>query len=143
MADVITEAGFLPPCRCGVMRLEIGSHRITCRHCGASTGQCPDRAEATRRWVGMMAPGELRRHLKSMREAPRDGTMILLYVRQPRHAWDESGKPQLTLGCNMRDNYADDVWRMAGWDWRRDRICEGDGQPIGWLPLPLIEREAE
>lgn len=143
MADVITEAGFPPPCRCGAQRLEIGSHRISCRHCGASSGQCDEVGEATRRWVAMMQTSALRHRLRPMSEAPRDGTIVLLHVEQEHHAWDESGGPQLTIACNMRDHDEEDVWHMAGWDWCHDCVCEGDGQPIGWLPLPLIEGEAE
>lgn len=75
MTDEIERVMSLPPCRCGVVRLDATTLRIICRHCGASTGQCPDMAEATRRWGAMMQPEALRHRLRPMSEAPRDGTI--------------------------------------------------------------------
>lgn len=137
MADAVMS---LPPCRCGVVRLDASALRIICRHCGASTGQCQDMDEATRRWVAMMQPEALRHRLRPMSEAPRDGTIIVLWVKGDDHPWDEAdGEAQPTIGCNLQEHTGEDTWQVAGWDWCADRICQGTGQPVGWLPAPLIE----
>ncbi len=69
-----------------------------------------------------------------MDTAPRDGTMIRLLVRFTEHS-TEDAEQAWTIGANGFDNDGEDVWKFAGWCWTHDHFTEGQGMPIGWLPM--------
>lgn len=122
MTDEIERVMLLPPCRCGVVRMDASGLRIICRHCGASTGQCQDMDEATRRWVAMMEPDALRHRLRPMSEAMEDETVLLRWAGIWVIGWRDGGD-------YVQHQESEDVYPLS--DYR------------GWLPLPLIEGEAE
>lgn len=77
--------------------------------------------------------------------APKDGTLVLLLMRGSDDAEDcggllEDAEIGRTVGAWMEDAHdgGGPAWSFAGWDWCHDRYVDGDGTPIGWLPLPLI-----
>lgn len=67
--------------------------------------------------------------------APKDGTLLRLLVDFERHATEDSAGPTPTIGANGCLNDGEDVWKFAGWDWGCDCFTEGEGVPVGWLPL--------
>lgn len=70
-----------------------------------------------------------------MASAPRDSTLVLLLVRFTNHPTDDA-EVAVTIGGNNQDNDDDAVWQFAGWCWEHDHFVDGEGEPIGWLPLP-------
>jgi hypothetical protein len=73
-----------------------------------------------------------------METAPRDGTMIRLLVEFTDHATEDCAGPAWTIGaCNDDEVMADERagWQFAGWCWTHDHFTEGEGRPIGWLPM--------
>lgn len=72
---------------------------------------------------------------KLMSTAPKDGTMLRLCVQFKNASFEDSNDPCWTIGFNSLDSTGEDRWQFAGWDWCHDVICEGDGQPIAWLPF--------
>ncbi len=73
--------------------------------------------------------------MNSIRSAPKDGRMLLLFVRFTDHS-TEDAEEAWTIGANNFANSGEDVWQFAGWCWTYDRFTEGQGEPIGWLPMP-------
>lgn len=67
--------------------------------------------------------------------APKDGTLLRLLVDFERHATEDSAGPAHTIGANSYLNDGEDVWKFSGWDWGCDCFTEGEGVPVGWLPL--------
>lgn len=72
-----------------------------------------------------------------MAAAPRDSTMLRLYVRFDENATDDlpEGACAATIGFNNFDNDGDDTWHIAGWCWSHDHFTEGKGTPVAWLPM--------
>jgi hypothetical protein len=104
----------------------------------------PAPAESSRALKAMRAEIERMRSLpgshgetvaRPMNTAPRDGTLLRLLVRFDEHSLDDSSEPQWTIGQNSKDHTEEDVWQFAGWCWEHDHFTEGEGTPIGWLPL--------
>lgn len=67
--------------------------------------------------------------------APKDNSLLILKVRFSRHSTDDE-KVCVTIGGNNELNDGVDRWQFAGWDWEQDCFTDGEGEPIGWLPLP-------
>lgn len=74
-----------------------------------------------------------------METAPRDGTLIRLLVDFTENATEDSDRAP-TIGSNSFDNTGLDEWDFAGWSWEQDCYTQGEGTPVGWLPM-LIESE--
>ena len=73
-----------------------------------------------------------------METAPRDGTMIRLLVDFTEHATEDTPEPAWTIGANNDANVGDDEregWKFAGWCWTHDHFTQGEGTPVGWLPM--------
>ncbi|WP_178080729.1 MULTISPECIES: hypothetical protein [unclassified Pseudomonas] len=70
-----------------------------------------------------------------MSTAPKTNTLVLLLVRFRDHPIDDQ-EVCVTIGANALSDTGLDSWQFAGWDWEQDRFREGEGEPIGWLPLP-------
>lgn len=70
-----------------------------------------------------------------MTSAPRDSTLVLLLVRFTNHPTADA-QVAVTIGGNNLDNDGQDLWQFAGWCWEHDHFVDGEGEPIGWLPLP-------
>lgn len=90
---------------------------------------------------------------RPMAEAPKDGTLVRLFVDYTEeanpeaiaeaeaqgYAWRphplEDEEAAWTLGHNNLANDGADRWQFAGWCWSQDHYTQGSGTPIGWLPL--------
>lgn len=77
--------------------------------------------------------------------APKDGTLIFLWVQSnpAEHGEDSNptedvGADELwrTIGFNQLDHTGDDDWFFAGWCWSHDHYTEGKGLPKFWAPIP-------
>ncbi len=69
-----------------------------------------------------------------MDTAPRDGTMVRLLVNFNDHATEDTAGPAWTIGAYPSDDESGG-WQFAGWCWTHDHFTEGEGTPIGWLPM--------
>jgi len=72
--------------------------------------------------------------------APRDGTMLRLWVRYPEGAsWTplDDARESWTIGFNNFDNTEEDRWQVVGWCWSHDHLVEAanDVEVLGWLPF--------
>lgn len=93
-----------------------GEFMLVCTACGAQENHDP-------KW-------------RDMATAPRDGTLIRLLVEFTEHATEDSeAMPSPTIGANSFDHTGEDVWQFAGWSWEQDCFTQGEGEPVGWLPL--------
>jgi len=73
---------------------------------------------------------------RPMETAPKDGTIVRLLVAFTEHPLQDTSDPIPTIGGNTFDNTeGDDVWQFAGWSWQQDCFTQGEGMPMGWLPL--------
>jgi hypothetical protein len=71
-----------------------------------------------------------------MEAAPKDGTIVRLLVKFTERSLEDSELPQTTIGANYsRNTQEDQDWQFAGWSWTGDCFSEGEGTPLGWLPL--------
>ena len=71
-----------------------------------------------------------------MESAPKDGTLVRLLVEFSHHATEDGEGPHPTIGSNTADNTGEDMgWQFAGWCWTQDRYTQGEGTPVGWLPM--------
>lgn len=70
-----------------------------------------------------------------MSTAPRDGTIVRLLVQFTDNATEDTVGPAWTIGGNTCEGTGENVWQFAGWNWEQDCFTEGDGTPIGWLPM--------
>ena len=81
----------------------------------------------------------------SVESAPKNGDLLILLVRGCEHHTEETrdGDANLfrTIGSNSLEHTGEDTWDLAGWDWNHDQFRAGEGQVIGWLPMPDIEVE--
>lgn len=81
---------------------------------------------------------------RPMDTAPTDGTMVRLLVDFTSNATEDTAGPAWTIGSNNDSNVMADErvgWQFAGWCWTHDHFTEGQGAPIGWLPL--LDSQAE
>lgn len=86
-----------------------------------------------------------------METAPRDGTLLRLLVRFTEHPIDDAAHdtPLPTIGANSFDNTGEDEWQVVGWCWTHDHFTQGQGTPVGWLPMvanqlpAAVETEAD
>lgn len=93
-----------------------GEFMLVCTACGAQENHDP-------KW-------------RDMANAPRDGTLVRLLVEFTEHATEDSdAMPCPTIGANSFDHTGEDVWQFAGWSWEQDCFTQGEGEPVGWLPL--------
>lgn len=95
-----------------------------CPVCNALRAQAAERAvPATEAWL-------------PMETAPKDGTLVRLLVEFENHATEDGEGPQPTIGSNTADNTGEDIgWQFAGWCWTHDCYTQGEGKPVGWLPM--------
>lgn len=70
-----------------------------------------------------------------MTSAPRDGTMLRLLVVFTDNATEDTAGACATIGANSFDASGDDEWKLAGWNWQQDCFTQGEGRPVGWLPM--------
>ena len=70
-----------------------------------------------------------------MSRAPRDGEMLRLLVDFTDNQIEDRPLPSWTIGANTFDANGIDEWQIAGWCWTHDHFTQGEGTPIGWLPL--------
>ena len=80
-------------------------------------------------------PQEVPETWRPMETAPRDGTMVRLLVEFEDHATEDTEGPAPTIGANSFGDTGEDRWRFAGWCWTHDHFTEGEGTPVGWLPM--------
>lgn len=73
---------------------------------------------------------------RPMDTAPRDGQMLRLLVQFTSHPTEDEGLAP-TIGSNNLENDEVDEWKFAGWCWTHDHFVDGEGEPIGWLPMLL------
>ncbi len=75
-----------------------------------------------------------------MDAAPKDGTHVFLLVEFEDHAMEDATGPQLTIGSNTSENDGGpDEWQFAGWNWEHDCYTQGVGNPVGWLPMTVLQ----
>ncbi|HGM5918318.1 TPA: hypothetical protein ACKP5X_000581 [Stenotrophomonas maltophilia] len=75
---------------------------------------------------------------RPMDTAPTDGTLVRLLVDFTSNATEDTSGPAWTIGSNNDSNVMADErvgWQFAGWCWTHDHFTEGEGTPVGWLPL--------
>ncbi|WP_053092016.1 hypothetical protein [Stenotrophomonas maltophilia] len=75
---------------------------------------------------------------RPMDTAPTDGTLVRLLVDFTSNAIEDTAGPAWTIGSNNDSNVMADErvgWQFAGWCWDHDHFTEGEGTPVGWLPL--------
>lgn len=72
---------------------------------------------------------------RPMESAPRDGSLLRLLVEFTEHATEDQTEPAPTIGSNSLANTGIDEWLFAGWCWTHDRFTQGEGKPVGWLPM--------
>jgi hypothetical protein len=69
----------------------------------------------------------------------RDETVLLLVdYTDGEHPLDDATFA-ITIGHNNDHNVGEGEgqgWQFAGWCWCQDCYTEGEGKPIGWMPLP-------
>lgn len=70
-----------------------------------------------------------------MESAPRDGTLVRLMVNFTEHATEDNPGPSPTIGSNNFECDGEDRWLFAGWCWTHDHFTQGEGSPVGWLPM--------
>jgi hypothetical protein len=75
-----------------------------------------------------------------MDTAPKDGTHVFLLVEFEDHAMEDAPGPHLTIGSNTSENDGGpDEWQFAGWNWEHDCYTQGVGNPVGWLPMTVLQ----
>lgn len=117
MADQITEAlpsSAEPIKLCDHQWTDDGMHLLVCTVCGEQEDHDP--------------------HWRDMATAPRDGTLVRLLVEFTEHATEDADQAP-TIGANNFENDGEDRWQFAGWCWSHDHFTQGQGEPIGWLPM--------
>ena len=67
--------------------------------------------------------------------APKDASLVRLLVNFDDHSLEDGSEPCWTIGTNALSDTGIDEWLFAGWDWTHDRFTQGNGTPIGWLPM--------
>ena len=63
--------------------------------------------------------------------------MLLVDYREGEHSLDDA-VVAITVGHNNDHNVGEGEgsgWQFAGWLWSQDCYTQGEGKPIGWLPL--------
>lgn len=71
----------------------------------------------------------------SMETAPTDGSLVRLLVRFDENAIDDGEEPFATIGQNNLQNDGVDRWQFVGWCWTHDEFTDGQGTPLGWMPM--------
>lgn len=71
----------------------------------------------------------------SMHSAPKDGRLVRLLVSFDENAIDDGDEPFATIGQNNFQNDKVDRWQFVGWNWTHDEFTDGQGTPLGWLPM--------
>ncbi len=100
---------------------------------GACT--CPS-GDGSLRWPCPLHPPE---QWQPMESAPKDGSLLRLLVEFTEHATEDQTEPSPTIGSNSLANTGIDEWLFAGWCWTHDRFVQGEGKPVGWLPMVGVE----
>ena len=68
--------------------------------------------------------------------APKDGTMLRLFVRFNECSLEDGDHPQWTMGFNDKRSTEIDEWHIVGWSWTHDCFVEAhNAQILGWLPF--------
>lgn len=77
--------------------------------------------------VGVM----VRQSWRSMDNAPKDSqSMLALLVKFTEHPTEDT-ETAVTIG-----SWDGEKWAFAGWCWTHDHFTQGEGEVIGWLPMP-------
>ena len=71
-----------------------------------------------------------------IKDAPKDGSMLLLLCEFEEGALEDSEELQVTIGFNQLADIGEDIWQIAGWDWCHDCFTTAIAKPIGYLPYP-------
>lgn len=71
----------------------------------------------------------------SMDTAPTDGHLVRLLVSFEENSIDDGDEPFATIGQNNFQNDGVDRWQFVGWCWTHDEFTDGQGTPLGWLPM--------
>jgi len=108
--------------------VDIGEH---------SSGNCPwqNAIEAAEEYKPTQAVDLAPRPMDT---APTDGTLMRLLVDFTSNATEDTAGPAWTIGACNDENVMHDErvgWQFAGWCWTHDHFTEGEGTPVGWLPL--------
>lgn len=77
-----------------------------------------------------------------MSTAPKNGVIIRLLVEFTEHPLEDTDAGVWTIGTNSADDNGIDEWQFAGWCWSHDHFTQGEGEPIGWLPM-ITENTSE
>ena len=75
--------------------------------------------------------------------APRDGTIVRLLVDFCENSLEDTPNSVQTIGHSNFEHDGEDRWQFAGWCWTNDRYTQGEGTPIGWLPLDAIAQPVQ
>jgi hypothetical protein len=90
---------------------------------------------------------------RPIKEAPRDGRILILLVDNSDSNFPDGGDPTLianpledarftrTVGHNSYEHSGLDEWHFAGWDWDYDTYTTGKAEPILFALLPEIPDE--
>ena len=97
-------------------------------------------SQAWKAWQAALAAAPARAEpvaWRDMATAPKDSTMLRLLVAFTEHPTEDNGPevPLPTIGANSLDNTGVDEWQFAGWSWQQDCFTQGEGTPVGWLPM--------
>lgn len=105
------------PHQAGHQWIKVGEELFTCTVCGLQKDHVPG-------W-------------RDMATAPRDGTMLRLLVNFTDHSTSDHGHnlQAPTIGYNLYDDCAEDRWNFAGENWDGSGFTDGQGEPVGWLPM--------
>ena len=62
----------------------------------------------------------------NMKDAPRDGRMLMLIVSGGESRLDDVGDEEqyITMGNNNLENTEIDTWQIVGWNWSHDFITQ-------------------
>lgn len=116
LVDLLRDHHQGEPVSCSHEWTDDGEFMLVCTACGAQENHDP-------KW-------------RDMATAPRDGTLVRLLVEFTEHATEDSeAMPSPTIGANSFDHTGEDLWQLAGWSWEQDCFTQGEGEPVGWLPM--------
>ena len=67
----------------------------------------------------------------------KDGRFIFLFVDYSTgHGPLEDSMVAWTIGFNSLKDTGEDYWNLVGWSWEQDHFLDGQGEVLGWYPMP-------